>query len=462
MFASFRRQCARSEEFKAFTLSILGGLSRRFAFHNDGKTRKLLTAIVNIWLAVAVLSATSMAQSEPMVRIDVSPDDVAVGESVALTVTVLGPTWFPTPPTYPTFELANAVTRLPPDSSYPMGEDVEGERWSGIVREYQVFPLIDASYHLSGQVMTVTYSDPETRKPVSVEVDVPDIAFTASVPSDAESLEPYIAGNGLTLNREIDGELDLLEAGDALVVRYVAELDGLPAIFLPPMIDPTGVPGVSVYADQPVVEEGPPSRRTEKLTFVFEAGGEFTLPGVELRWWNMEEQQIETAGVVPLAVTVAGPPLAPPAEEEADPPVDWVILADWLALLFAAWWLLSRLAPSLKARWKTTLERYRNSEPYAFRKVRKTLQGKDPREAYTALLTWLDLIEPGLGTRVFALRFGDARLQEQLENLSRSLYRNSGDTINIKDLQGPLKEARRKAKQSYHGDSHQALPPLNP
>ena len=137
-------------------------------------------------------------------------------------------------------------------------------------------------------------------------------------------------------------------------------------------------------------------------------------------------------------------------------------LADWLALLFVAWWLLSRLTPSLKARWRTTLERYRNSESYAFRQLRKTLQGSDPCEAYTALLAWLDLIEPGLGTRAFALRFGDARLQEQLENLSRSLYRNSGSTINIKDLERPLIEARRKAKHTRRGGSRQALPPLNP
>ena len=46
--------------------------------------------------------------------------------------------------------------------------------------------------------MTVTYSDPEKFKPVTVE-----------------------------------GDLETLEAGDALVVRYTAKLDGMPAVFLP-------------------------------------------------------------------------------------------------------------------------------------------------------------------------------------------------------------------------------------
>ena len=36
-------------------------------------------------------------------------------------------------------------------------------------------------------------------------------------------------------------------------------------------------------------------RRSEKLTLVFEAGGEFTVPAAELRWWTTASAAIETA-----------------------------------------------------------------------------------------------------------------------------------------------------------------------
>ena len=55
----------------------------------------------------------------------------------------------------------------------------------------------------------------------------------------------------------------------------VAEIDGLPAIFLPSLAPALDFDGVSVYADEPRVQDGTPARRSERLTLVFEAGGEF-------------------------------------------------------------------------------------------------------------------------------------------------------------------------------------------
>ena len=253
-----------------------------------------------------------------------------------------------------------------------------------------------------------------------------------------------------------------LEAGDALVVSYIAELDGRPAVFLPPLVDAIDAPGVSVYADQPLVEEGPPARRTEKLTFVFEAGGEYTLPGLDLDGWNTRKQQIETAGEPPLAVSVAGPPLATPVQGQDDEPVDWVILADWLALAFAGWWLLSRLLPRFRLWWRAALEQYHMSERYAFKQLRVSLRGNDARQVYISMSAWLDRIAPGMGIRSFVRRYGDAVLPEQFELLSRYLYRNSGDASPFGSLEQPLKEARRRARHTRRSNTRHVLPPRNP
>ena len=181
-------------------------------------------------------SWTARAGDVPIVRVAVEPTVTPVGEPLDLTVTVLVPTWFPGPPVYPSFELANAVTRLPPDSSYPTSERVGGETWSGIVRTYRVYPLLGATYRLSGQTMRVTYADPDTRQPVTQDVAVPEIEFRGEVPAGAASLDPYLAGRELTLTREVEGELDSVEVGDAIALHTVLELDGLPSIFLPPLV----------------------------------------------------------------------------------------------------------------------------------------------------------------------------------------------------------------------------------
>jgi hypothetical protein len=119
----------------------------------------MIRVLAFVFLALT-LNATVFAQEQPIVRVTVTPSSVIVGEPAELTVTVLVPTWFTRPPVYPTFELANAMTRLPPDSSYPIRERVGNESWSGIVRSYEIYPLLGATYRMAGQQLSVTFADP--------------------------------------------------------------------------------------------------------------------------------------------------------------------------------------------------------------------------------------------------------------------------------------------------------------
>ena len=184
--------------------------------------------------------APASAQQVPIVRMEIEPEVVSVGEPVELRITVLAPTWFPKPPVYPSFELANVMTRVSPDGSYPISERVGAESWSGILRSYEIYPLIGATYRFDAKTVTVTWADPNTRSPLTKEVGLPAVEFRAAVPSGAELLDPYLAGRAFTITREIEGEVDGLSVGDALVVHYTAELAGLAAVFLPPMFsDPS-------------------------------------------------------------------------------------------------------------------------------------------------------------------------------------------------------------------------------
>lgn len=412
-----------------------------------------------ILLLVSVAAPAS--GQKPLVRIKATPAGVQVGQPVKLTVTVLVPTWFPQPPVWPAFELTNTITRLPSDSSYPTNERFGRDTWSGIVREYQVYPLIGATYRLTGQTMQVTYTNPENYKPVTVEVDVPEVEFRALVPAGADTLNPYIAGRRLTLDRAIEGDVDSLEAGDALVVTYTAELDGMPAIFLPTLVHAPEVEGVSVYPEEPAVDDGPPARRSEKLTIVFEAGGDFNVPAAEIRWWNTRTSAVEVASVPAMTVSVTGPPVPDPVEEEPATKPVWPRVLAWAAILVVALWVLRRWAARVRSSWAAYQERRRASEEYAFNRLRTALRGGDPGPAHQALLAWLERIDPGTGARLFARRYGDEKLQLQTEALSRSLY-SDGDSVNLRHLEKSLTSARRRRIRESTVSSSVALPPMNP
>lgn len=418
----------------------------------------------------ALLSTLAIAQQVPIVRVEVEPEVVAVGEMARLRITVLVPTWFTTASRYPTFELPNLITRLPPNSSWSTNERIGGETWSGIVRDYQVYPLLAANYHMTGETITITYADPGS-EPVVVNIALPDIDFRGQVPVGAESLDPYIAGGDLQLRREVDGRLDSLVAGDALVVRYIAEIQGMSALFLPPLVSEPSSAGLSMYADAPQFEEllaqegdaggAGLARRTEKVTWVFKHGGEFTLPGATLDWWNTQTGEVETATVAPLVVVVTGPGPSALASDTLAKTVWWPITLGLLALgLLGLLW--RRWGQGLIQRLRSQQVARRQSEQFAFRLLRKAISQREPRAIHHALLVWMERLAPGVDAKQFAADYGDARLQALVDALSAAVYANSGQAIDISKLYQGLVAARRNCNKSRSVRRRSALPPLNP
>ena len=408
----------------------------------------------------SVLAAAASAQERPFVKVDVTPAAVTVGEPVPLRVTVLGPTWFPRPPVFPSFEVANAIVRLPPNSSRATSERVGRETWSGVVRNYRVHPLVAAAYRIDAQTMRVTYADPG-REPITVDIDVPRVEFRATVPAGATDLEPYVAGRSFALRRDIEGDVTALRAGDAVVVRYTAELDGLPAMFIPPLIDFRDMPGVSVYPGSPVVDDGPPAHRVETATFVFDAGGAYPLPAARVRWWNSVTSTVETASIDPLTLTVAGAPLETAeagARRGARP--YWIGGGVLLAVLGLA--ALARFSTGIRA-WRAARQaRRRDSERYAFDRLRRRLRARDPRVAYRAYLHWLSRLERDCGVRRLADVCGGDVLNAQLRALGGSVYSNAPEGFDTRVLLPELKRVRNRCLSRSRTPGRGALPPLNP
>ena len=417
---------------------------------------------VTLMIIALLSSAAALAQDRPIVRAEITPETVAVGESVELKVTVLVPTWFTRPSIYPTFELANAITRLPDDSSYSIRERVGNDSWSGIVRSYEILPLFGASYRLNGQSMLITYANPGSEA-VTMDVEVPEVFFRGSVPAGAATLDPYVAGRSLKLSLSVEGDSEDLAVGDALVLSYVAELDGLPAIFLPPLAPPLSFDGVSVYADAPDLTDGTPARRSEKITLVFDAGGEFIVPGLTLGFWNTASNSIDSATVEGLSISVAGP-VAAPLSDTAVAERRWL---SWLSIVVG----LSVLAYVIYAfgsvaagHYRAAVERRKRSEPYAFAALQTALRANKAGEAYRAMLTWLERLNPDMSMRQLASSYGDETLLADVEALSMMNFAREGDGGDgeIDRLANALAKARGRYLSQTSMAVENVLPPLNP
>jgi len=418
--------------------------------------------LVILTILALATSAATLAQERPIVRAEINPGTVAVGEPIELKITVLVPTWFTRPPVYPNFELANAITRLPDDSSYPIRERVGNDSWSGIVRSYEILPLLGARYKLGGQTMSIAYANPGS-DPVTMEVEIPEVIFQGSVPAGAAALDPYIAGRRLELSLSVEGEIDNLEVGDALVLNYIAELEGLPAIFLPPLAPALSFDGVSIYADSPILDDGAVARRSEKLTLVFDAGGEFVVPDLTLGFWNSTTETIDSAVVEGFTMTVAGLAVVPPNEgvDTGGRWLLWVSVAIGATVLAVAVYVFGSAAAAC---FRAAAEKRRRSEPYAFGILQTALRANNADEAYRAMLVWLQRLNPEMSMRQLARAYGDAALVSDVESLSRTNYSNSksGSDGNTSRLADGLAKARRCYIGQLTAAAGGDLPPLNP
>ena len=154
-----------------------------------------------------------------------------------------------------------------------------------------------------------------------------------------------------------------LKPGDAVTLTVDREATALSAMLLPPL-PVTEVPGLAAYPADPDIEDRTnrgslTGVRSDRITWIVEQAGEFTLPDVVFRSWNPAQEQLESYRVPGVsfsaepgpgvASTTPGSPEAPNPYRSATTPWAW-LLGALLATAagIAGWtyrsWLLAMLA----------------------------------------------------------------------------------------------------------------------
>lgn len=423
-------------------------------------------------LTLLLIGSASVAET-PKVSVAFEDDPVNVGQPFILRLKVLVPTFMPQPPVFPTFETPGLIIKLPARSSSPISERIDGATWAGVSRTYRIYPTTKGQITLPIQDVVITYKDPETNEDVRHVEPSPEISFTATIPDGARGLNPLILADGLQITQEWEAPEGQLAVGDAIVRRLKAQITGTSALFVPDLLDtnpvtqtPAAQPNppsdpdapetakFATYPQEPTLNESfdrgiLSGTRTLQATYVAQTGGQAEAPEINLSWFNLKTNTVET-------ITLAGREfdVAPPPPEPFNPdPKDIATAVLWgLVAIFVVWILKQFAWPRMVALWRKGRLAYQNTPHAARNRAVKAAQSKD----LTLTLADLSVLEQRLGHQ-------DPEVTEALRSLTQTLYSGSSAPNAPPQEWRALRQAISKTNAPLRLRKNiPALPALNP
>ena len=384
------------------------------------------------------LAQPTVPVPEPTVTATLDPPRVMVGQKITLLVTVLAPNYMPAPPVIPDFQVRNAATRAL--GAVNQTEMRDGTTYAGIRYEFAIYPQEPGSYALPNQQVTVTYAadPPNARK---VDITLPRQTFEAFIPDAAQELDPFVSAESIAVEQKVERSAQDLKAGDSVKRAVTVKATGTPAMLLPPPVF-AKVDGLALYPGQPSIQDHVDRRtgalsatRADEGTYMVERAGDYTLPAIELAWWNVRDGRIERTRAEAITLHVADNPAqrvggqaqgGAPAWDWRRPILwvldHWLLTFATLLLLGLGAWFAPAAARDVRQRIAAKQNAYRASEAWSFAQLRTAIRRRDAGKTYFALLDWLGRFAPA--RTVVALRRSaqDPLLDHEISWIDRAVW----------------------------------------
>lgn len=398
-----------------------------------------------------------------------------VGQRVSLLLTLGTTNWFTGAPALPEPEIEGAIVRRFGSQAVNASENREGTTYAVQTWTWWVYPRRAGTFEIPSLEVVLNTVD-DDREKVEVRARTKPLAFEAVAPPDAGPGDVLVTKK-FVVEQTLEPEPKDLKVGDALRRTLTLRADDVPGMLIPP-VSSSAPDGLRPYPDAPRVEDEYDrgtlrGLRVESTSWILEREGEFVLPEIRRRWWNLETKAWEEAVAEAIPFTVAPNPDAvlgtPAASEEEDigraepllSPGGWAALLLALALTaVGTMWFVRRL-PGWKLSLAEARERRRTSEPAAFHRFEAACRMDDPRQARNALRAWLDrAASPSLTLEQFAA--GDEALARALDDLGTTLYGESATSRwSGAEVARQVTEARRRMLSDPRPEPT-ARRPLNP
>lgn len=138
----------------------------------------------------------------------------------------------------------------------------------------------------------------------------PPVTFTAAVPDALKQGEFWVAAPHFSAEQIFDRELEGLVPGDAFERNITFEASDTMAMMLPDFAA-EDLPGLANYPAPPVLDNynnrgEVRARRTQSISYVVEAPGDYLLPGRDFFWWDTNSGELQLVSLPATEIHIAG------------------------------------------------------------------------------------------------------------------------------------------------------------
>lgn len=355
------------------------------------------------------------------------------------------------------------IQRLGEDRRYTT--ERQGQRYQVIERQYALFPQQSGPLTIPGLMLSTRMpggrsgSSPFMGRQMQIKrlYSEPLTLMVKPVPESWKG-HAWLPAEQVTLEESWSKAPETLTAGEPVTRTLTLKAQAATVGLLPDLMTNDQEHGdLGRYPDQPLLNEeklasGLLSVRQEKAAYVPSRPGQYTVPAVDIHWWNTRSQREEVAHLAARTLTVKGtnstptpageppkvlrnPPTPQPAPTVAAPgaamatPGYWILLTAgfataWIFTLLA-WWLERRGRNRPPSPQSVAVETPSHTGTQTIlAALRSACQENDAATAYKALLEWARLTgndAPFNPLETWVAQTGTS-LAYELERLNERLY----------------------------------------
>ena len=368
------------------------------------------------FLAILLLLATGVASAEVRINAFAEPDgEVYLGQRVSLIVEVRTDTWFTTAPRYPELKIDGAIALLPDAFGVNSTEREGSTTWVSQRRRYVLFPQRVGRLTVPSIDVELAVSQDGRAGDIRV-LSTPTVTVDVVAPPGSTEVPAFVTTPRLSVTEEWVGDFEDLKVGDAVTRRITQTADDVFALLLP-AVEFAGIKGFGVYPATPELHDRADrgrytAVRTDQVTYVMQAEGEYTAPAIEIHWFDPGRGRMTTETLDPVDISVRPNPEAVLGKQESTNEessmgieqalrnaLDWLALnIHWLTLLAGALltlrWLWRRFASAWIRSLRDARERNRHSEARYFDELIRAVRSGDEDRAVACFWRWTDRL-PG-------------------------------------------------------------------